>query len=297
MAFASAGGYSNLPNGAFVPVIYSKRVLKFFRKVSVVEDITNNDYYGEIADFGDTVRILKEPTITVSAYRRGTNIVPQDLLDEDFTLTVDQANYFAFKLDDIEAKQTHVNWLEMAASSGAYAIKDAYDTDVLSTAYTAVTTANKYGTASSSIDLGFSAGEVSPLTVLNRLSRLLDDANVPTDNRWVVAKPAFWEQMNDENSRLMDIDYSGDKGLIRNGLVNQGLIRGFRCYKSNNMPTDTNDVVLAGHMSAIATASQISKTEKIRAQDSFSDVVRGLHMYGRKVLRPAALVASVYAID
>jgi len=298
MAFASAAGYGNLPNGAFVPVIYSKKVLKYFRKASVVEDITNNDYFGEIADFGDTVRIIKEPTITVNDYVRGTTVIPQDLVDEDLTLTVDQAKYFAFKIDDIEAKQTHVNWMEMATSAGAYAIKDSYDTSVLSHIYDNVPTAMKYGTAASSIDLGFAAGEVSPLTVLNRLSRLLDEQNVPTDNRWLVAGPVFWEQMGDENSKLMDVEYTGDgDSMIRNGRVSSGLIRGFRCYKSNNMPTDTNNVVLGGHMSAVATASQINKVEKVRDNNSFSDVVRGLHMYGRKVLRTQALVASVYAVD
>lgn len=245
-----------------------------------------------------TVHILKEPTITTTAYKRGAVLIPQDLLDEDFTLTVDQANYFAFKIDDIEVKQTHVNWMDMATSSASYAIKDAYDRDVLSTMYTAVTTANKYGTAASSLDLGFSAGEVSPLAVLNRFQKLLDTNNVPTDNRWVVAGPDFWEQMGDENSRLMGVDFTGDSSSpLRNGLVSKGQIRGFTCYKSNNLPTDTNSVVLGGHMSSTATASQISKTEKIRDTTSFSDVVRGLHMYGRKVLRTAALVASVYAID
>jgi hypothetical protein len=298
MAFQSAAGWQNLPNGAFVPTIYSKKVLKFFRKTAVVEDITNTDYYGEIAEFGDTVRILKEPTMTVSSYARGTTVLPQDILDEDFTLTVDKANYFAFKIDDIEQKQTHVNWMDMATSSAAYAIKDAYDVEVLDHMYDQIATDHKFGTSGSSIDLGFGAGEVSPLTVMNRLSRLLDEDNVPTDNRWFVAGPVFWEMMKDENSKLMDTEYMNDgDSIVRNGRVTSGLIRGFKCYSSNNMPTDTNSVAMGGHMSSTATASQISKVEKIRSETSFSDVVRGLHMYGRKVLRPSAMVASVYAVD
>ena len=98
MAFTTAAGYSNLPNGNFSPVIYSKQVQLAFRKSSVAEDITNNDYFGDIANFGDTVRIIKEPEITVKSYARGTQISPQDLDDEDFSLVVDQANYFAFKV-------------------------------------------------------------------------------------------------------------------------------------------------------------------------------------------------------
>ena len=101
MAFTTAAGYGNLPNGNFSPVIYSKQVQLAFRKSSVVEEITNSDYFGEIANMGDTVRIIKEPEISVKAYSRGTIIQPQDLDDEDFNLTVDKANYFAFKVDDI----------------------------------------------------------------------------------------------------------------------------------------------------------------------------------------------------
>ena len=102
MAFSTASGYGNLPNGNFSPIIYSKQVQLAFRKAAVAEAITNNDYFGEIAQMGDSVKIIKEPEITVKAYARGTTITPQDLDDEDFNLTIDKANYFAFKVDDIE---------------------------------------------------------------------------------------------------------------------------------------------------------------------------------------------------
>lgn len=99
MAFPSASGHGNLPNGNFSPVIYSKQVQLAFRRASVAEAITNSDYFGEIANFGDSVKIIKEPEITVKNYARGTQITAQDLDDEDFTLVVDQANYFAFKIE------------------------------------------------------------------------------------------------------------------------------------------------------------------------------------------------------
>ena len=83
MAIGTAAGYTNLPSGNFLPEIYSQKVLKFFRKASVVEDITNTDYFGEIENFGDTVRIIKEPTITVSAYTRGSSVNTQDLADDE----------------------------------------------------------------------------------------------------------------------------------------------------------------------------------------------------------------------
>ena len=110
MAFQTATGHGSLPNGNFSPVIYSKQVQLAFRKSSVVEGITNSDYFGEIAQMGDTVKIIKEPEITVKEYARGTQITPQDLDDEDFSLVVDKANYFAFKVDDIEEAHSHVNF-------------------------------------------------------------------------------------------------------------------------------------------------------------------------------------------
>ena len=131
MAFGSASGYTNLPNGNFSPVIYSKQVQLAFRKASVTDAITNNDYFGEIANMGDTVKIIKEPEISVSAYLRGTTIAPQDLTDNDFSLVVDQANYFAFKVDDIEEAHSHVNFQSLASDRAAYRLADQYDQEVL----------------------------------------------------------------------------------------------------------------------------------------------------------------------
>ncbi len=299
MAFSSAAGHLNLPQGNWVPTIFSKKVLKFFRIASVAEDITNTDYFGEIANMGDTVRIINEPTITVSDYFRGTKVIPQDLDDAEQTLVVDQGKYFAFKVDDIEVKQSHINWEALSTGSAAYALKDDYDKAILLFMSGQVPAAGDYGTTGAPIDVGFAAGEISPLAVMSRLSRFLDDNNVPTDNRWFVAKPIFWEVMADENSKLMGVDFTGDSSsILRNGRVTDGLIRGFKCYKSNNAPLDTAiEVALAGHMSSTATASQIAKTEMVRSNDSFADIVRGLHVYGRNTLRTDAIVRSLYKVD
>jgi hypothetical protein len=96
MAFSSASGYTNLPNGNWSPVIYSKKVQLALRKSSVAQAITSSEYFGEIANMGDAVRIVKEPEVSVQAYARGTQVTAQDLDDSDFTLVVDKANYFAF---------------------------------------------------------------------------------------------------------------------------------------------------------------------------------------------------------
>ena len=131
MAFTSASGYGNLPNGNFSPVIYSKQVQLAFRKSTVVGEITNSDYFGEISAQGDTVQIIKEPEISVQAYSRGTQVTAQDLDDEDFQLTIDKANYFAFKMDDIEEAHSHVNFMQLATDRAAYRLSDQYDQDVL----------------------------------------------------------------------------------------------------------------------------------------------------------------------
>ena len=150
MAFGTAGGYGNLPNGNFSPIIYSKQVQLAFRKGSVVDAITNNDYFGEIANMGDSVKVIKEPEITVKEYSRGTTITPQDLDDEEFSLTIDKANYFAFKVDDIEEAHSHINFQELASNRAAYRLADQFDQDVLgymsgykqSTIHTSADTAN-----------------------------------------------------------------------------------------------------------------------------------------------------------
>jgi hypothetical protein len=348
MAFRSAAGYGNLPNGNFSPVIYSKKVQTAFRKTSVVEDITNNDYMGEISNFGDSVRIIKEPEVSVQAYSRGTQVVPQDLDDEDFTLVIDQANYFAFKIDDIEVAHSHVNFESLATDRAGYRLRDQFDQEIFgymsgykqtalhANASTARLAADKSGTdpvssdadgllasmkldlsdfggTANSIPVGQNASAISPLAVINRMARKLDQQNVDRDGRWLVVDPVFAEQLNDENSKLLSNDFAGrqDAGdILRNGRIIDGMVRGFRIYMSNNLPilgtgagtvatggSATNfGVIIAGHDSAVATASQIEKVETYRDNDSFSDVVRGLHLYGRKLLRPEAITRAIYNV-
>ncbi len=303
MAFPVAGGYTNLPNGAFTPVIYSKKAQIAFRKASVVQAITNTDYFGEIADAGDTVKIIKEPTLTVTPYARGTTVSTQDLADDEITMVVDQANYFAFKVDDIEKKQSHVNWESLASNQAGYRLKDAFDINVLSYMATNANATKTLGDATTPQAVGFEASQMTPLAVMNRMARWMEENNVPEEGRWFVGDPVFWEMMRDEDSKLIDRDFA-DGNILRNGMVTKGLIRGFKCFSSNNLPVDGTGptgtstgnagTILCGHMSSTSTAEQISKTESFRDPDTFADVVRGLHVFGRKVLRPEALFKVVY---
>ena len=302
MAVGRAAGYDNLVNDAFMPAIYSQKVLKYFRRSSVVEAITNTDYAGEIENFGDTVKIIKEPSITVSAYTRGSTVNAQDLTDTEITLVVDQGNYFAFKVDDIEERQSHLNWEALATSSGAYALKKQYDYNVLSNINSnASTDTTNLGAASSAISCN-TGDECANL--VSTAARLLDEADVPEDGRWCVAPPQFYEILRQADAKLMDASVTGEStSALMNGAITARKVHGFTLYQSNAIavgstgsdstatfgPSSTSGEtnVLFGHMSAVATASHIAKTEVVRDPNSFADIVRGLHVFGRKVLRPS----------
>ena len=354
MAFQTTSGYGNLPNGNFSPIIYSKKVQLAFRKSATVGDITNSDYFGEISAQGDTVRIIKEPEISVQAYARGTTVTAQDLDDEDFQLVVDKSNYFAFKMDDIEEAHSHVNFMQLATDRAAYRLADQYDQEVLGymsgfkqsalhaqadtvndsvNGSKAVTTAgsdelltsmklrkDSFGniTTSSAGDhsipvvarlpgaTALPTATASPAMVVARMKRLLDQQQVDSQGRWLVIDPVFMEILSDEDSRFMNGDYV-ESGGLRNGLVINNF-HGFRLYVSSNLPAvgtgpgttgSANQnanfgVIVAGHDSAVATAEQINKTETYRDPDSFADIVRGMHLYGRKILRPEAIVTAKY---
>jgi hypothetical protein len=311
MAFGSASGYNNLSQGNFTPQIFSQKVQKFFRRASVVEDITNTDYAGEIENFGDTVKIIKEPTITVRDYARGQTVDTQILADDQITMTVDQGSYFAFKVDDIEERQSHVNFEALATSSGAYSLKRNYDYNVLKHIYdNAATSAGNTGTDGSPIDGDAAVDTLAD--VVSAAKTVLDGNDVPEENRWLVAPPAFFQQLRKAGAKLSDQSVLGESGSsqIRNGMVTDKPLFGFNMYMTNAIAVSGGNAAnktfgsaganeyafLYGHMSAVATANHIAKTELIRDPDSFADIVRGLHVFGRKILRDDAVYSGVITI-
>lgn len=305
-----------------------------------------------------SVQIIREPSISIAPYARGQKTVSQEIIDEDFTLTIDKANYFQFQVDDIEKAQSHINWLQLATDNAGYKLRDAFDAEVLgylsgfkpsvaggiadtprvaadipgtkaiSTAdadellsshklrkgsFSSITTASA---GDHSIPLSprlpgatsFPTDVLSPLTLINRMSRVLDQQYVPSNGRWLVVDPVFLELLRDEDSRLFQGEW-GSGGDIRNGLRATNL-HGFRIYESNNLPrvgtgpatsgvanqNANYGVLVFGHDSAVAAAEQLSKTEDFRSHDSFGDVVRGMHLYGRKLLRPEAIGTAKYNV-
>ena len=267
-----ANSVSGQANSYFLPSVYSRKVLNFFRKASVVEAITNTDYAGEISAYGDSVKIIKEPVISVSDYTRNSDTTETRLTDQELTLVVDSAKAFKFIVDDIETNMSHVNFKEVASSSAAYALKDSYDAAIIANMFSGLSasspdhiigsdsaTADATMThATNSVDLLGSDGTgVDPLDLMARMARLLDDQNVPEEGRWFLAGPDFYEQLGKSGSKLLSVDFNAGQGSIRNGLVSSGKLRGFDMYKSNNIASTSNasGKVLAGHMSSTATAN------------------------------------------
>lgn len=290
------------PTGNFVPEIFSKKVQEFFRIVSTVEAVTNNEYFGEISEAGDSVRVIKEPTITVAPYNRNTTVTPQSLADDELTLVLDQANHFAFKVDDIETKISHIDWQSLASNSGAYSLSDAYDKEVLT--YMSTDTAGRILAANVVNDTEYAnlvnlTAADDLLNQMSNLARRLDEQNVPQEGRFIILPPAAMEVLAKADSKLLNMDFNGNAMDLSNGLAFSQKLRGFAVYVTNNCPTfdtlttvETHHVMLAGHMSAVATAQAITKTETYRDQNTFADIVRGLHVYGREVIRPEALAIA-----
>ena len=310
-----AGGVQ--ANQFWVPEIYSKKVQLALRKASTVEAICNTDYMGEIKSFGDTVNIVKEPEMSVAAYTRGlTPLVNTALTDEELVLIIDKANYFHFQIDSLEKRFGHINFQEIASNNAAYKLKDTMDSEVMANMYaeahaaTATLTpiiaagnaAKKllFGSVAVPIAInhGTNALDVDPLNFMSRCAQVMDENNNPDEGRWFVAAPNYYNSLADTSSKLLSIDYNAGKGSLRNGLVASGLVRGFQMYKSNNLPASagTTPVVLFGHMRSTSAASAMNTVESFRSPTTFADEVRGLHVYGRKVLTTASIGAGIVTV-
>lgn len=332
-----AGDGTQGANSRWIATIYSKEVLIAFRTASVVEAVTNNDYYGEIADYGDSVIIIKEPDVDIVDYARGQKLTSQAIDADSLTIVLDQAKAFQFQVDDIEKKLAHNNWQSLASNRAAYRLKDEFDESVLNFIADNMTVGNIISTpagetAIASLTTGSAAftelatagaqvltitesptaaqvtagTHMKPMNLLNKFNLKLDLAEVPEMGRWVVVDPEFVEVAMREDSNVLNRDYNDGKASLNNGLMNLSGVRGLQLYKTNNSPklvtagrpntdgklNDSGRIILAGHMSAVATVSAIVKTESFRSQETFADVVRGLHVYGRAVIRPESLTGA-----
>ncbi|MFF4610312.1 N4-gp56 family major capsid protein [Streptomyces albidoflavus] len=275
----------------FIPEVWSAELLTALQKSLVFAQapVSNRNYEGDIANYGDTVHIGSLTAPTIGDYVKNTTTIdPQTLATTDQTLTITQAKYFAFEVDDIDARQVRDGGqlLTRAASEAAYKLADATDQ------YVAGLMTTGAGTALPATDVT-SATPGGAYNVVLKLKVTLDKANVPQDGRFLIVSPDFYAVLLSD-SRFIDASSYGTNAPIMNGEV--GRVLGFSVMVSNNIPAGTagtapevSNFVVAGHSMATTYAEQISKVEAYRPQNSFSDALKGLHLYGAKVVRPEAL--------
>ncbi len=274
----------------FRPEIWTAEILTALRNKLVYggAGIVNRDYEGDISQAGDTVHITSIGDVATRAYTEHTDISWDELSDTQQDLLIDQKRYFAFKVDDVERKQALGGFVEEASQSAAYGLADNADAVMAAAMYAAVNaTAN---------DLGAFVADISDNTAYNLFvdfRTTLNRDNVPDEGRWAIIPPELTAALL-KDDRFIRADAAGTTEGLRSGLV--GRIAGFDVLESNQTPDPTASTfaVIAGHPLAASYADQILETEALRLQNQFADGVRGLHVFGRKVVRPECLaLASV----
>lgn len=276
----------------FRPEFWSSAILEALRNSLVYANLCNRDYEGEIQSAGDTVHVTSIGEVATRAYVEHTTISWDQASDTQADLVIDQNRYFAYKVDDIEKKQS-LPFLDALGVSAGYGLRDNADAVVSAAMYTAVNgTANDIGdvTVDVSDNNAYGAVLVAMRTKLNR-------ANVPSDGRWVVGSPEFVAALL-QDPRFIDASASADGGAaLRNGFM--GRAAGFDIYESNQTPDPTVNryAIIGGHAMAASYAEQILETEAIRLQDYFADGLRGLHVFGTEVFRPEALAMATCTVQ
>lgn len=322
--FAVAAPFNTTPSysGTFIPAIWSAKMNAKFYAASVFGDIANTDWQGEISAMGDKIVIQNPPTITVTNYTVGSGLTYQVPTPSTIELNIDKGKAFAFQINDVLDMQAKPNLLDMFSADAAEQMRTAIDSNVLYNTFSSADAANQgaaAGAKSGSYNLGTDLAPVT-LTAANvlqkvlELASVLDEQNVPDSDRWLVIDPYTRTLLLQSN--LAQAQFMGDdKSVVRNGLI--GSIDRFKIYVSNQLPkaiagtatpwlsgdgsensiTSTSNlkrrVIMAGHKSAIAFASQMTKMETVRNPNDFGDYIRSLNVYGFKVVQGKALALLI----
>jgi hypothetical protein len=278
---------ANLSAGVFVPQIYSAKLQDKFYAASVVPAIANHNWEGEIMAFGDTVNIRKVPTISIQNYSVNSAINYQDVSDEQIQLLINQAKYYAFKVDYIDDYQSDIALIDTITQDAAMQMAVTVDKSVLQSVYADA------GTTLSTVNLG-SLTTATYLTPLLEAGQALDEKNVPRDGkRWAVINPEYARYL--KLSDLKQVLTTGDdESPLRNGFVGQ--VDGMNLYVSNNVlnavasTSSAPSQLLVGHESALTFASQFVKHEMLPLQNTFGYGIKGLQVYGFKTVKSDSLV-------
>lgn len=317
----------SVPNPAyatrFIPAVWSGKLVEKFYDSTVLAVISNTDYEGEIKNQGDTVHIRTKPTITISNYQAEQALAVTRPASDIVDLVIDKGKYFNTVLDDVMAVQMDVDALSLWSDDASQQMKIAIDTDVL--AYSVIqggtASANKGNSAgriSSNIRLGATttpayvgkvgqgteagdtnANDMSVVDYLVNMGQVLDEQNIPEQGRWVVV-PAWFAALI-KKSELRDASITGDgSSILRNGRL--GMIDRFTVYVSNLLPAGVAGgiaageyAVYAGHKNGLTFASQLTKMETLRSESTFGTLLRGLQVYGFKVVDGTCLVTGIVA--
>lgn len=313
--YYTSGSTTDAYAGKFIPEIWSGKLQAKFYSSTVLAEITNNDWEGEIRDMGDKVQIRTIPNITINNYTKGLTLATEVPTTSLVELNIDQGKYFQVVVDDVDKIQSDLSLMDIFTNDASQQLKINIDTAVLlgikggASADNRGTTAGKF----SNIDLGSSSGTKTAILVekgdvidhIVEMGQVLDEQSAPEEGRWLVINPAIASRI--KTSDLKDASITGDTQTpLRNGRL--GMIDRFTVYVSNLLPTDSSSVagegsdssvtgtaIYAGTKDAITFASQISNVETLRSTATFGNIVRGLNVFGYKVVKPEALVeAFVY---
>jgi hypothetical protein len=268
----------------FIPELWSDRLFVNLRKALVFGSLCQRDYEGEIRNFGDTVKINEIGPVTVTAYTKAATLSYQTLSSAQKELKIDQASYFAFTIDDIDAAQTKPKLMDAAMNDAAYRIADTIDT------YIGALYGQAGANPSSTTYTTVSASSGNIIETFSYASRYLSDKNVPKAGRWAVVPP--WVTQKLAMAATGAISAIGvpkvfDNGTLANGYI--GHLMGFDFFESNNCAS-SGTKILCGTRDAISYAGQVSKVGVLERETTFDTAARGLYVYGAKVTRPEALL-------
>lgn len=282
----------------FIPQIWASEVLMALRAQLVFgqQGLINRDYEGEISQAGDTVHIITVGDPGVRDYTPGADITWDELSDSGQTLVVDQKKYFAFKVDDVNKRQAQGDFTSAAGVNAAYGMSAAVDTYV-SGLMNAAATQLAGATSATPLALASTAPNDAYDKLIIPLRSQMSKANIPTTGRFLVVFSDVYGLLL-RDSRFIKVNESGTEQGLRNGIV--GRIAGFDVYESQTTPVDATSgdhVVVAGHPMGLTFADQLVEMEARRLENRFGDGIRGLHVFGGKVIRPAAFHSAVVAVS
>ncbi len=275
----------------FIPTVWASRLLTALGSALVYGQagVCNRDYEGEIRESGNTVKIASIGDVTIDDYTKDTDIAdPEILTDEEQSLLIDQAKYFNFYVDSIDRAQQNVNVLDEAMRRAAWRLRDLSDTFLAATMEAVVPVGNKIGSVATPIV----PTKETAYEYLVDMGVLLDESNVPIDGRFVVV-PAWFHGLLLKDDRFVRSGTMPGERRLQNGEV--GEAAGFSILKSNNVPitTGTKYKIMAGHSLATAYVEQIVDVQTYKPEKRFGDAVKGLHVYGAKVVRPTCLAMLI----